>query len=381
MSPAGQVFLSIIQSAIVLQLILGLASMCTWFERKLSALMQNRIGANRAGAKIDFTVKSINTWPFLFRPLGARITYIVFFIPIKILQFLGVLGLVNTLINDSFKAILKEDFVPNGTSYFLHAFAPFLATLPVFLAFAVFPLSPSFILFGTEIRLQVAALPTGILFVLAMGAIAVYGVAIAGWAGQNKFSLLGGLRAVAQMISYELSMGLAFVSAVVWYGTVDITAMIESQRECWGMVKMPLTFIILLIVGMAETKRGPFDMPESESELVAGYFTEYSGMKFLLFWLAEFAEIALFSLVLSSLFLGGWYLPFVHLPFEGTFIGAFLGHLILVSKVIVLCGFQIIVRWTLPRFRYDQLLSLGWKGLLPISMCNLVLVTLFKLYF
>jgi NADH-quinone oxidoreductase subunit H len=204
-----------------------------------------------------------------------------------------------------------------------------------------------------------------------MGSLAVYGVALAGWTGNNKFSLMGGLRAAAQMISYELAMGITIVTMVLIYGTLDLYKIVDAQAGVWGIFKQPLAFIILFIVGMAETKRGPFDLPEAESELVAGYFTEYSGMKFLLFWMGEFAEIALFSILLTLLFLGGWHLPFLELP-ENSFIGFLIGHAIFMAKVMFLSVLQIVIRWTLPRFRYDKLMNLGWKRLLPISMLNLL---------
>lgn len=345
---------------VVFNLIMGLASFCTWFERKGSALIQNRVGANRAGAFFQTDI-------VVLKP--------VFFI----LRWLGILGIINTLVCDAVKAITKEDFVPEGVSNFMHSLAPFLAVLPIFVAFALIPLAPDFEVAGMLVRPQVATLDAGILFILAMGSIAVYGVAMAGWTGNNKFSLLGGLRAAAQMISYELAMGVTFVAIIVTYGTLDLYGMVEAQRGlAWGIFYQPLSFIILFIVGMAETKRGPFDLPESESELVAGYFTEYSGMKFLLFWLGEFAEIALFALVLSILFLGGWHLPFVTLP-ENVWWAALIGHGILMGKVVLMCMLQIVIRWTLPRFRYDQLMNLGWKILLPLSMVNLMVTAAIKL--
>lgn len=345
---------------VVFNLIMGLASFCTWFERKGSALIQNRVGANRAGAFFQTDI-------LVLKP--------VFFV----LRWLGILGIINTLVCDAVKAITKEDFVPEGVSNFMHSLAPFLAVLPIFVAFALIPLAPDFEVAGMLVRPQVATLDAGILFILAMGSVAVYGVAMAGWTGNNKFSLLGGLRAAAQMISYELAMGVTFVAIIVTYGTLDLYGMVQAQRGlAWGIFYQPLSFIILFIVGMAETKRGPFDLPESESELVAGYFTEYSGMKFLLFWLGEFAEIALFALVLSILFLGGWHLPFVNLP-ENVWWASLIGHAVLMGKVVLVCMLQIVIRWTLPRFRYDQLMNLGWKILLPLSMVNLLVTAAIKL--
>jgi NADH-quinone oxidoreductase subunit H len=355
-------FILLVKVIVVLNLVLGLASMCTWIERKASALIQDRVGANRAGAYWQ-------TDNILLKPAFWG------------LRWLGALGFINTLVCDSMKALAKEDFVPSNVSYFLHSLAPFMAVFPVILTFAVIPLAPDFVIAGHTIRPQVANIDAGILFVFAMGSLAVYGAAIAGWSGNNKFSMLGGLRTSAQMISYELAMGLAMVAVIVLYGTVNLYEMVQYQvNNLWGVVYQPVSFIVLFVAGMAETKRAPFDLPESESELVAGYLTEYSGMKFLLFWLGEFAEIALVSVIMVIVFFGGWDIPFVTLP-EGTWYGALLGHLALMAKVVFFCVLQIVIRWTLPRFRYDQLMNLGWKILLPIGMLNLVVCAVFKLLF
>jgi len=345
-------------------LALGLASFCTWVERKGSALIQNRIGANRAGAFAETNVLLLK--PFYF---GWRL--------------LGRLGVINTLLCDGLKALFKEDFVPQGASSFLHALAPFLAVVPVFMAFAVLPLAPEFNLFGYHIRPQAASFyDGGVLFLLAMGALSVYGVLLAGWVGNNKFSLLGALRAAAQMFSYELPMGVALGTVILVYGTTDLYQMVESQSGLWGIMKSPMMFVaglIFFVSGMAQTKRVPFDLPESEAEIVAGYLTEYSGMKFLLFWLAEFAEIALVSLVMVLVFFGGWHpFPFVSLP-SGSWQAALAGHFILLSKVVFFCVLQITIRWTLPRFRYDQLMNLSWKGLLEVGFVNLISAAAWKL--
>lgn len=396
---------------IVFNVIMGLASLCTWVERKGSALIQDRIGANRAGAVFEITNPFLKKFLAIHLLLGAALFVLgggfvlvnlltsgVAYLPgltasivmvalgagalgvaaaPHIVRGLGVLGVINTLLNDAVKALMKEDFVPEGTSNFMHCLAPFLAVFPVFLAFAIVPLAPDFEVGGQLIRAQVSSLDAGILFFLAMGSIAVYGVALAGWCGRNKFSLLGGLRASAQMISYELAMGIVIVAVIVVYGTMDLYEMVEAQKGMWGVVTQPISFLILFVVGMAETKRGPFDLPESESELVAGYFTEYSGMKFLIFWLGEFAEIALFSLVITLLFFGGWHLPFVELPANAWW-AALIGHGVLMGKVVFFCVLQIVIRWTLPRFRYDQLMNLGWKILLPLSMVNLMVYAALK---
>lgn len=344
---------------VVFNVIMGLASICTWIERKGSALIQDRIGANRAGAYFETDV-------LILKPVFS------------VIRILGVLGIINTLLCDAVKALFKEDFVPEGTSNFIHCLGPFMAVFPVFVAFALVPLAPDFELMGHVIRPQLAPINAGVLFILAMGSIAVYGVAMAGWTGNNKFSLLGGLRAAAQMISYELAMGISIATMIIIYGTLDLYEMVEKQAGMWGVIMQPIGFLVLFVVGMAETKRGPFDLPESESELVAGYFTEYSGMKFLLFWLGEFAEIALFALLITLLFFGGWHLPFIQLPANAWW-AALIGHAILMSKVMFFCILQIVIRWTLPRFRYDQLMDLGWKILLPLSMINLMVTAALKI--
>ena len=349
----------LIKAFIVFQIIMGLASFCTWVERKGSALIQDRVGANRAGAYLE--------------------TDIIFLKPVFfVIRGLGILGVINTLLCDAVKALFKEDFVPEGTSNFMHSLAPFLAVLPVFVAFAVVPFAPDFELFGYQVRPQLAPIEGGVLFVLAMGSLAVYGLAVAGWVSNNKFSLLGALRGSAQMISYELAMGVAIVTAVMWYGTLDFYQMVVAQENVWGIFIQPVSFLILFVVGMAETKRAPFDLPEAESELVSGYFTEYSGMKFLLFWLGEFAEIALFSIIIVLLFFGGWHIPFVTLP-ENVWWAALIGHIAFMTKVVFFCVLQIVIRWTLPRFRYDQLMNLGWKILLPLSLVNLMVMAAISL--
>ena len=370
-----EILILLIKLFVVFNVIMGLASLCTWLERKASALIQDRIGANRAGALFDTPKIRFRNPVLNLLVLPANLALIPAF---WLIRWLGILGVINTLVCEGVKALTKEDFIPEGMSPFVHALAPFLAVFPVFVAFALVPLAPEFTVAGVTVRPQLASIDAGVLFILAMGSIAVYGVAFAGWCGNNKFALLGALRAAAQMISYELAMGIALVSTIVVYGTLDLYEMVQAQQgelfgwlPAWGVFTQPLTFIILFVVGMAETKRGPFDLPESESELVAGYFTEYSGMKFLVFWLGEFAEIALFSLLITILFFGGWDLPFVNLP-EGTWWAALIGHAVLMGKVAFFCVLQIVIRWTLPRFRYDQLMNLGWKALLPISLANLM---------
>ena len=350
----------------VLLIVLQLTVFLLWIERKGSALIQNRIGANRAAI---FGILPFNT------------------------------GLVNTLVADPVKMFTKEDFVPAGADRLLHTLAPFLAVFPVFVTFAAIPFGDELRIGDTIVSLQVADLNAGLLYILAMVSLGVYGVVLGGWASNNRWALLGGLRGSAQMISYELAMGLALVSIVMTYGTLELQPMVRAQGAglgewlgfgrplldwlpAWGIFVQPLAFVILFVAGIAESKRVPFDLPESESELISGYFTEYSGGKQATFMFADFAEVVLVSGLVTTFFFGGWQIPFLGregfvFPWGGTLalphllivplqMGAFLG------KVLFFCWFQILIRWTLPRFRYDQLMRLGWKGLLPLSLANVL---------
>lgn len=354
----------VVKAALVLGMLLHFAALATWFERKGSALIQDRLGANRAA-------------------------------------FFGwdLAGILNTLVADPVKAILKEDFVPRGCTQFMHCLGPFFAVFPVLLSFAIVPFGPPLSIGGQEVTLQLANLNVGVLYVFAMGSLAVYGVVLAGWVSNNKFSLLGGLRSSAQMISYEITMGISIVGLIAVYQTLDVNKIIAFQGEqtvfglpAWGIILNPIAFVIFFVSMMAETKRAPFDLPESESELVAGYMTEYSGMKFLLFWLGEFSEIIVASTIVTLLFLGGWHLPWfdlrnlpvipLTLPVLGECqfqLAPLVGSMVLAGKVALLSMFQIVLRWTLPRFRYDQLMHLCWKYMLPIALINVVLTVLLLL--
>lgn len=345
------IFFIAVGSFIVLQIAFGLTVMNIWFERKVSALMQDRLGANRAGLDIV-----LPKWLWFLRP---------------ILYLLAKSGLVNTLFCDPVKAITKEDFRPSRLSELLHSIAPWAATFPIFFCFAFMPLGPSFQAGGLEFQTQLISTDLDLLIIIALTTVAVYGTSVAGWVSGSKFSFLGSLRASAQMISYELIIGLTIIGVFLCFGTANLYQIASWQvNHGWGILYMPLGFLLLFIAGMAETKRGPFDLAESESELVAGYFTEYSGMKYLLFWFGEFAEIALLSFVLTVCFLGGWDLPFI--TFGSSLPDFVFGHLVLISKVVALCFIQIVIRWTLPRFRYDQLMKLCWKYMLPLAIINLV---------
>ena len=344
----------------ILLIVLHLTVFLLWIERKGSALIQNRIGANRA------SLVGLLPWNT---------------------------GLVNTLMADPVKMFTKEDFVPAGADRFLHTLAPFLAVFPVFVTFAVIPFGDQLRFGETVVPLQLADLGVGVLFILAFVSLAVYGVVLGGWASNNRWAMLGGLRGSAQMISYEIAMGLALVSVVMTYGTLELQPMVRAQGmglgetigwgspfldwiPAWGIFLQPLAFVILLVAGIAESKRVPFDLPESESELISGYFTEYSGGKQATFMFADFAEIVLVSGLVTTFFFGGWQIPFVSRDMAASVAGENLIALLQVgaflAKVLFFCWFQILVRWTLPRFRYDQLMQLGWKGLLPLALLNVL---------
>jgi NADH-quinone oxidoreductase subunit H len=343
-----------IKALVVVLMVLSLAGVLGWVERKGSALIQDRVGANRAS---------------VFGVAAA--------------------GLVNTLMADPLKFLTKEDIIPHRADRLLHTLAPCVNLFPVIVAFAALPIGDVLTIGGRVISLQAIPLNVGILYVLAMLSLGVYGVVLGGWASNDRFSLLGGIRGSAQMISYEIGMGLSVVTMVMTFGTLDLQEMVRAQGHliggwlpAWGILYQPLGFLIFLCCGIAESKRVPFDMPEGESELIAGYFTEYSGMKYLMFFMTDFAEVAVVAGLVTTLFFGGWQVPFLmsdgfHLPGGATLL---LPQLLVVLlqvaafmvKVLFFCWVQVLVRWTLPRLRYDQLMWFGWKGLLPLSLVNVL---------
>jgi NADH-quinone oxidoreductase subunit H len=349
-----EVGIAAIKALVVILMVLSLAGVLGWMERKGSALIQDRIGANRAS---------------IFGVAAA--------------------GLVNTLMADPLKFLTKEDIIPDRADRLLHTLAPCINLFPVIVAFAALPIGDAITIGGRAIPLQAIHLNVGILYVLAMLSLGVYGVVLGGWASNDRFSLLGGIRGSAQMISYEIGLGLSVVAMVMTFGTVDLQAMVRAQGHliggwlpAWGILYQPLGFLIFLCCGIAESKRVPFDMPEGESELIAGYFTEYSGIKYLMFFMTDFAEVAVVAGLVTTLFFGGWQVPFLmsdgfHFPGGATLL---LPQLLVVLlqvaafmvKVLFFCWVQILVRWTLPRLRYDQLMWFGWKGLLPLSLANVL---------
>lgn len=349
-----------IKAIVIVLMVLNLAGVLLWFERKGSALIQDRVGANRAAVF----------------GLGQRLG-------------LPNLGLMNTLLADPIKLFTKEDFVPDGADRFLHGLAPFLALFPVLVTFAVVPIGDVLEIGSRTINLQPSSLNVSALYVLAALGIGVYGVALGGWASNNRWALLGAIRATAQMISYEIAMGLAIIAVVVAYGTLDLQQICRIQGGVWfgwlprwGILIQPVSFILLLTSGMAESKRVPFDLPEGESELIAGYFTEYSGGKQAVFMMTDFAEIVLVAVLISLFFFGGWQVPWLYrdgFHFPGGAHLALPNIVVAIAqivafwlKTVVFCWLQILIRWTLPRFRYDQLMRLGWKGLVPLGLANLI---------
>jgi NADH-quinone oxidoreductase subunit H len=360
---------SLIKIGVILGILVGaFAPVLLWMERRQSAVIQDRLGPILANA---------GKW--------------------RLFGFLHPLA-------DAIKFIWKEDFVPAKADRLLHALGPLVALIPALVTFAVVPFGDVLCTqdlgevvgaFGRcapghrTVNLQIADLDVGILYLFAVAGTGVIGAAIAGYASNNKYALLGGLRAASQMVSYEVTMGLAIVGCLMVFGTVQLGDMVRWQIDhVWGIAVQPAAFVLFFAAAVAETKRVPFDLPEGESEIVAGYFLEYSGMKFGMFFMAEFVELVVLSAVLTTLFLGGWHVPFLGpdgFHFGGTHVS--LAHGVVAAlqiggfwlKVLLLCWVQQMVRWTLPRFRYDQVMRLGWIYLLPLSLANIVVTGLVML--
>jgi NADH-quinone oxidoreductase subunit H len=339
---------------------LNLAGFHTWVERKQSALIQDRIGANRADI-------------FGFR-------------------FLGMLHGVADVI----KMFTKEDVVPAGANKVLHMLAPFFSVFFALAAFAAIPFGDRLILGDRVIDLQVAKIDAALLYIFAMLSLEAYGVILAGFASRNNYAILGGLRATAQMISYEIALGISVLGVIMVYGTTDLAELVRAQGQIiggwlplWGIITQPVAFFIFVTAALAETKRVPFDLPEGESEII-GYFVEYSGMKFGMFFLTDFLETILVASLATTLFFGGWQVPYLmpdgfHFPWGATLpvphlVYVLLGVASFSIKGLIFCFVFMQLRWTLPRFRYDQLMSLGWKGLFPLAVVN-VIVTAVVLFF
>src|SRR3989338_8168999 len=343
--------------------ILNLAGLLTWGERKQSAVIQDRLGANRAW--IEFKPRWLAPLNWLLRPLNA-------------------LGLFHSLA-DVVKMFAKEDFIPKNADKFLYTLAPMISVVFALLAFAAIPFGDALHWGGRVINLQIAELDAGILFVFAMMSLGVYGVILAGFASGNNYAFLGGMRAASQMLSYEITMGISIMGVVLAYGSLSLQEIVRAQGHVWGGFVQPLAFILFMTAALAETKRVPFDLPEGESEIV-GYFVEYSGMKFGMFFLTDLVETCLVACLMTTFFLGGWQVPFLssdgfHWPWGASLplLHPVVVILQIASFVLKVAFFNFLfmqIRWTLPRFRYDQLMHLGWKVLFPFSLLHVVVTSI-----
>jgi NADH-quinone oxidoreductase subunit H len=303
-------------------------------ERKISAWIQNRVGPNRVG------------WAGLLQPYA-----------------------------DVLKLLMKEDVVPAAANRFIHTIAPVISIAVAFSTLAIVPISGNdIVLFGRRVAMVVADVNIGVLYILALTSMGVYGLTLSGWASNNKYSLLGGLRSSAQMISYELSMGLSLIGVIMITGSLQLTDIVRHQAGWhWNLLLQPIGFITFLVASFAETNRAPFDLPEAEPELVGGYHTEYSSFKFALFFLAEYANMITSSAVLVTVYLGGWQVPYLELLALPAAAETALHIVAFMLKVAMVLFFFQWVRWSLPRFRYDQLMNLGWKVMLPLALLNIAL--------
>ena len=307
-------------------LLLGFAY-TTWLERRFIARLQSRLGPNRAG-------------PFgLLQPWA-----------------------------DALKLFFKEDIIPTFADKVVFTIAPAITAIPVLIVLAVVPFGGEINLFGHVTKLGLTDVNVGALYIVAVTSIAVYGIVLAGWSSANKYAMMGGLRASAQMISYELAMGLSILAPVMMAGSMSLGDIIDGQAPLWYVFTQPIAAVIFYITILAETSRSPFDLPEAEQELTAGYHTEYSGMKFASFFMAEYMKMIAVSMIFAALFLGGYRLFGLE-----NLLGGWLGPVILFGKIVASLMFMIWLRATLPRFRYDQLMGFGWKVLLPLSLANVVI--------
>ena len=314
----------IVKISLVLTAVLLLAAYLVLVERKLLGRFQVRYGPNRVG---------------LFGVLQP--------------------------IADSIKLILKEDVMHDGTERLIFHLAPVVVAVTALMMFAVVPFGPEITLFGREIPMVVSDINVGVLYVFALSSLSVYGVALGGWASNSKYALLGGIRGAAQMISYELALGLSIIPVVMLAGSFSLVDIVNAQDDLPFILIQPLAFIIFILSAMAESKRIPFDLPEAETELGAGYHTEYSGMRFGLFFLGEYVHMQVMGALMAVFFLGGWHGPL--LP----------GPIWLLIKIVIVCIIMIWVRATLPRLRYDQLMELGWKILIPAALVNILITGAF----
>jgi NADH-quinone oxidoreductase subunit H len=317
----------------IISISLVIAMYTTYMERKVAAVMQDRRGPNRAG-------------PFgLLQPMA-----------------------------DGLKLFFKEEIIPNFSNKFLFILGPSLAMITAMLTSAVIPWGDKMEAFGRTISLQITDVNIGILYVFGVVSLGVYGIMIGAWASNNKFSLLGGLRAASQMISYELAMGLALIALIMYTGTPSLKEMVQLQQQgYWNVLIQPVGFLVFLVCAFAECNRTPFDLAEAENELIGGYTSEYSSMKLGFYLFAEYINMFISSAIIATLYFGGYDIPFVDESALNVNLAAGLGALMLFAKILFFIFLFMWVRWTIPRFRYDQLMNLGWKGLIPIALVNMVI--------
>ncbi|MDA0747411.1 MAG: NADH-quinone oxidoreductase subunit NuoH [bacterium] len=328
---------SLIKVAVVFGGIMGGVAYLVLAERKISAYIQNRLGPNRVGP-----------WGLL-QPLA-----------------------------DGLKFLMKEDIIPTHVNKVIYLAAPAAILVPALMGFAIVPFGDTITLFGYQIQLQVADLNIGILYILATASLGVYGVVLGGWASNSKYALLGALRASSQMISYELALGLSLIGVLMMAGSLRLNDIVTMQASYsmfgflprWNVFTQPLAFLLFTVSAFAESNRLPFDLPESEQELVAGYHSEYSSMKFAMFFMAEYAHMITASAVIATLFFGGWHMPWLIDPADASLGASLLKVLAFMIKTGAFLFLFLWVRWTLPRFRYDQVMWLGWKVLLPLALLN-----------
>lgn len=331
-----EILITLIKIALVLICLLTGVAYTVYAERKVSAFIQDRIGPNRVGYR------------GLLQPIA-----------------------------DVVKLLFKEDIVPTNATKSIHTLAPMISIFVALCTIAVVPFGDKITLFGKLINLQIADVNIGILYILALTSLGVYGLTLSGWSSNNKYSLFGGLRSSAQMISYELSMGLSVIGIVLITGSVRLTDVVNHQYGwMWNIIIQPLGFITFLVAAFAETNRAPFDLPEAEPELVGGYHTEYSSMKFALFFLAEYANLIVSSTVITTLFLGGWQFPYLQTFGLSPILVSLIQIFTFIIKVCSTIFLFIWVRWSLPRFRYDQLMNVGWKVMLPLSILNIIVTAI-----
>ena len=328
---------TVIKMVVVFTIYMVGVAMLTLAERKISAWIQGRLGPNRVG---------------------------------------GTLGLLQPAA-DGVKNIMKEETLPAHVNKPLFMLAPMLAFIPAMLAWAVIPFGAPWDSRWGRISMVVADLPVGFLFTLAIASLGVYGIVLSGWSSNNKYALLGGLRSSAQMVSYEIAMGMSLIPVMLLAGNVTLNEIVDQQaNSLWNVLNLTISFFIFMVAAFAETNRLPFDLPEAESELIAGYHTEYSAMKFSMFPISEYANMATSSALMATLFFGGWNIPFTTQD-NTTGVGLLL-VLLSIAIFAVKTGFFLFVfiwvRWTLPRFRYDQLMSLGWKTMLPLALAYIVII-------